>query len=177
MRLLKSVLRFPDFYAENIEKINQHLLKISDFEMIKSIIKDIIKSLPKPHLKHFKVLITHYLNLISVEITKLNEFTWEMPNAELPGHREVEKFLRSDQQTVIYTNVFSSIHDAREFASTYGGTKPTYSVQIVPEGRGRSSSVHIIKTNAYHASRSRKTADLKNEQIELNQLLLELESS
>lgn len=177
MRLLKSILRFPDSYAENIGKVNQHLLKNSDFEFIKSLIKEMIKVLPKSQLKHFKVLITHYINLINVQITKLNEFTWCMPNAELPGHREVEKFLRSDQQTVLYTNVFSSIHDAREFANTYGGTKPTYSVQIVPEGRGRSSFVHIIKTNAYHASRSRETVDLKNEQIELNQLLLELELS
>jgi len=177
IRVLKSILRFSDLCTENIGKLNEHLLKISDFEFIQSLIMEIRKLVPKTQLKQFKVLIAHYLNLISVQITKLSEFTWCMPNAELPAHREVENFLRSDQQTVLYANVFSSIHDAREFANTYGGTKPTYSVQIVPEGRGRTSFVHIIKTNAYHASRSREIAYLKTEQFEFNKLLLELESN
>jgi hypothetical protein len=173
--LLKSMFRFPNNYSD-IEKINKHLLRNTDIEFVKSLIKEMRKLLPKTQLKHFKVLISHCINLISGQITKLGEFTWCMPYAELPGHREVEKFLRSDQQTILYTNVFSSIHDAREFAHSYGGTKPTYSVQIVPEGRGRNSFVHIIKTNAYHASRSRQTNDLKSEQEELNLLLSELES-
>lgn len=63
--------------------------------------------------------------------------------AEIPGHPEVTAFLRNDEECMVY-RAFSSIKDARRFASQYFGDSynpidnmRNYSADARADGRGR----------------------------------------
>ncbi len=67
---------------------------------------------------------------------------WCRPKAHLPNHPQVERFLRSAEESMVYMN-FCKITEARNFAQFLQNT--TQGVSVVASGSGKSSLCFIEK--------------------------------
>ena len=74
------------------------------------------------------------------------QFNWHQPNAVVPGHQDVESFLKGPNRTMIFgRNVFGSITRARRWASSHAKDKGCH-MTLTPSGTGRNAIVTIEKT-------------------------------
>ena len=72
------------------------------------------------------------------------EFCWKQPDAVVPDHPLVEKFLRGPAQSCTYRN-FSSIDDARDWADEHRYDDGCF-MKLSTTGRGSTAAVQIVKT-------------------------------
>ena len=84
-----------------------------------------------------------------------SSFNWVMKGT-IPGHRDVEAFLKSNQQQMIYrgsgmpSGSFSSKAPANRFVMNFSGSKIDYSVRmVVGKNPGEKHHVVISKTMEY----------------------------
>ena len=87
--------------------------------------------------------------------------SWRQPNAVLPDHPEVETFLRSPHQVLIYAK-FSGIGEARRFATKLEKMGPSsgFSVAVTASGVGKLARCEITK--------KRITPDLATQGVQAN---------
>ena len=82
---------------------------------------------------------------------KFPEYKWEQPDAVFNGHPEVETFLRSAQESMVYS-VFKNDEDARVFASDFFDRQDfqmgyrAFMPEIIPAVDDGMVSVRITKT-------------------------------
>ena len=102
-------------------------------------------------------------------------FTWQQLEAKLPGHPEVETFLRSSNESFSYAK-FASIADARYFAAELHRTGPTkgFSVSVKANGVGKSARCDIVKNRSHFDDVNRRFAAQKAESVQLSKLLQKL---
>lgn len=70
--------------------------------------------------------------------------SWDYPYAVVPGHPEVEAFLRSSHKSLMYSQ-FPTFSAACKFAIQMGGTKDGYSIRVNPEKVGKHFKCKIEK--------------------------------
>lgn len=70
--------------------------------------------------------------------------SWDHPYAVVPGHPEVEAFLRSSHKSMMYSR-FTTFSGACKFAVRVSGTKSGYSVQVNPVKVGKEFRCKIDK--------------------------------
>lgn len=92
--------------------------------------------------------------------------SWDYPYAVVPGHPEVEAFLRSSHKSLMY-NHFSTFAAACKFAIQLSGTKDGYSIHVNPEKVGKHFQCKIEKLLS-------RNALLNNERNELEDFLVNL---
>lgn len=127
----------------NYKNLINHLKNSSIF---KQLIEEFIKYFNK--LKHSKSIYDLF-NLRFKMLTNALRNTPEFSNVmegNIPGHKEVETFLRSNHSELIYTK-FNDLKQAKEFHSRYNGLKRGYSIQIETNGKGKTTYCVIKKTN------------------------------
>ncbi len=91
-------------------------------------------------------------------------FTWQELKAQLPGHPEVETFLRSPFENFSY-KIFSLLADARRFAQELHRTGPLkeFSVTMTTwHGSGKSCCI-IVKNQSHYDSVTGGILTRKNE--------------
>ena len=79
------------------------------------------------------------------------EFSWRMPHASIPGHPEVENFLKSDR-TYFYYSIGVCLEDSRSFCDMFGNENSEhYSAKMnsVRFRTGKEAQVFIEKTKTY----------------------------
>ena len=77
------------------------------------------------------------------------EFSWRMPHVSIPGHPEVENFLKGDGQHLRYIIGISAEY-ARVFCAIFGNeNNEHYSARMSCSGAGKDTYVTIEKTKAY----------------------------
>lgn len=101
-------------------------------------------------IKEIFDLFKHRENWLEEKLKKEPKFSWSMPNANVPNHKNLEEFLRSDAQKMMFS--FTSIKDAREFADNYNGNGDGYSIKTETGGVGSDFYVTITKTKEYYES-------------------------
>jgi hypothetical protein len=169
--LIQTVKLFPEQQESQLDQIKSALITIKDKTVLGNHLKELIKSFSVDSLKKFKEVFEHHLKTLNSSIANHKEFSWQMPLASTPGHPLVEKFLRSNEQSMIYGNVFSSISHARNFASkyrsdthsfSYAGSK-LYSVKIEADGRGGNSFVRLTKTKDFYQNQLNELTKTKED--------------
>jgi hypothetical protein len=101
----------------------------------------------------------------SLEVPK---FSWQMPKATVPDHPEVEKFLRSSEKTLRYTNL--SDNDQMYILATdleKNGARMGFSVSVTPD---ETFPCEIVKTREYYTRVARDFKEMKSESDELTKL-------
>jgi hypothetical protein len=84
-----------------------------------------------------------------IKLNSNGQTNWKMPNTllDLPEpYLQFEAFLKSEKNSTCLKNMFSSIAEARTFASKYAGNKKGYSCQIEAMGLGKRAFVTVVKT-------------------------------
>ncbi|XP_046448003.1 uncharacterized protein LOC124196808 isoform X1 [Daphnia pulex] len=102
----------------------------------------------------------------SLEVPK---FSWQMPKATVPDHPEVEKFLRSPEKTLRYTNL--SDNDQMYILATdleKNGARMGFSVSVTPDETF--PCCEIVKTREYYTRVARDFKEMKSESDELTKL-------
>jgi hypothetical protein len=102
----------------------------------------------------------------SLEVPK---FSWQMPKATVPDHPEVEKFLRSPEKTLRYTNL--SDNDQMYILATdleKNGARMGFSVSVTPDETF--PCCEIVKTREYYTRVARDFKEMKSESDELTEL-------
>ena len=72
----------------------------------------------------------------------------------IKNHQQVNEFLQSQRQTMIYSGVFNGINHAREFVYRYDGQSNGYSVKMTASGAGKRAQVEIVKIGQYSGNES-----------------------
>jgi len=169
--LIETVELFPEQQETQLDHIKRALITLKDKKTLGNHLKKLSNMLPVDSLKKFKEVFEHHLNNLNSCIANHTEFSWQMPLATTPGHPQVEKFLRSNEQTMVYRNVFSSINHARNFANKYSSDTQSYSysgpklysVVIEADGRGGDAFVRLTKTKDYYQSQLKELAKYKDD--------------
>lgn len=164
--LIQTVKLFSEKQESQLNQIKNALISIKDKTVLGDHLKELVKSFSVDSLKKFKEVFEHHLSNLKSSVANHKTFSWEMPLASTPGHPLVEKFLRSNEQSMIYGNVFSSISHARNFASKYSSDTRSYSyvgpklysVKIEADGRGGNSFVRLTKTKDYYQNQLNEMA-------------------
>lgn len=88
-------------------------------------------------------------------VPELPPFSWQQPSATLPGHTEVETFLRSNIEFYVCEK-FTGIGQARKFAKMVEQKQPTnnFSVTTETSGVGKMARCVIRKNRNYHEIRN-----------------------
>lgn len=94
--------------------------------------------------------------------------SWDHPYAVVPGHPEVEAFLRSTQKSMTYSH-FPTFASACKFSVRVGGTKNGYSVQVDPVKMGKRFRCKMEKMLSRNALLKKMTDDL----IEFRETLMQ----
>ena len=81
-----------------------------------------------------------------------SEFSWEQPNAKVGDYPEVELFLRSPEETKVFSNLFSDHEAARRFAKELEGNGPKMGcgVRVTISGDSSGARCKIVKIRNYH---------------------------
>ncbi|KAI9552309.1 hypothetical protein GHT06_022673 [Daphnia sinensis] len=85
--------------------------------------------------------------------------SWDHPYAVVPGHPEVEAFLRSSQKSMMYSH-FGTFSAACKFAVRVSGTKNGYSVQVNPVKVSKQFRCKIDKMLSRNALLKKEIDDL-----------------
>ena len=72
------------------------------------------------------------------------KMTWKQPNAVVPGHPQVEAFLRGPSETFVYRD-FNDLPHARNWANKHRNDKGCF-MKITPTGRGKTAACEVVKT-------------------------------
>ena len=114
--------------------------------------------------KTFYKLYEWRMETLSQKMRKQPEFSWSMSSAKLPKHLDVQKFLRSAEQTYTYKNSFGGIADARKFIEEYDGLRKELGFSIATKAYGIGKKAHVIitKTRDFYNSQT-QDADIKQE--------------
>ena len=94
--------------------------------------------------------------------------SWDHPYAVVPGHPEVEAFLRSTDKSMVYS-YFTSFASACKFSVRVGGTKNGYCIQVDPVKVGKRFRCKIEKTLSRNALLKKTTDDL----VEFREILMQ----
>jgi len=114
--------------------------------LLKQLIEEFIKNFD--HFKKSKSI----QDMLKLRLKWLTNMLKNVPNfsfimeAKITGHKAVEEFLRSENESMIYTGKFKSIKAACDFATRYGGLKRGHSTKMIPSEVDKTTQVLIIKT-------------------------------
>lgn len=115
-----------------------------------SLLKQLIEEFLK-NFNHFKK--SHSIqDLFRLRLKSLANVLKNVPNfsfimeAKIQGHGAVERFLRSENESMVYAGKFKGIKEAREFAARHGGLKRGHSTTMIASGSGKQAQVTITKT-------------------------------
>jgi hypothetical protein len=64
-------------------------------------------------------ILRHRKQWLEKTVASRVEFNWRMPNASFPRHPDVERFLKSNEESMVYSTPFHDIDYARNFARKY----------------------------------------------------------
>lgn len=95
-----------------------------------------------------KLLQWRIRQLEKVEEMGTKSFTWNQYDAVVPGHSQVQAFLRGPEQRMTY-QAFTSIRHARNWANKHSWSN-TYSITVTTGGTGQRSYALIEKTRAWY---------------------------
>lgn len=95
-------------------------------------------------IKQIIGLFKYRANWLEDKLKKAPAFSWSVPDANIPEHKEYEEFLKSERQEM--TCKFSSMYNARDFVAAYNGNKIGYSTEMTIGGSGKKSFVKVTKT-------------------------------
>lgn len=151
IKIIKFILHIIPNETSAIEIVKEKVLQIDDQTSTMDLIcKELLKldNQKKSHPFIQKIFLKRYL-YFDKKAKEIIDFGWQMPNATMPQHPQVERFLKSNLSSFNYSGSFNSIIAARSFATQFSGFKSSYSIDIKPYGSGKKAFVTIIKTNAY----------------------------
>ena len=94
------------------------------------------------------------------------QFSWHQPNAVVPGHPQVEKFLRGPAESFTYRN-FNNLKHARNWANKHSRDTGCF-MTLTPIGRGSSAGVEVVKTRQCH---QREVEIFEGDKVEYTKLL------
>jgi hypothetical protein len=167
--LAKTILQFKDPECESYMSLfNTSITSTLASNLYPNLLIKIVNHLSEYRSNKFLLdLFKHRISGLEAEIKKIDEkFTWSMPEATMPEHKEVQKFLRSDSHKMVYSSAFKTSHDAAEFIKLYdvldSQLKNGYSASMTID---TSTSVKIHKTRKYYESRLSLLAKHKQELI------------
>ncbi|EFX74647.1 hypothetical protein DAPPUDRAFT_251633 [Daphnia pulex] len=105
------------------------------------------------------------------EKVKEPTFSWQQFNAVVPNYPEVQAFLRSPEQSMIYMK-FNEIAEARRFADSLQamGQSNNFSVSVTTSGSGKNIRCGIVKNRNHFERRAQNFFCRKAELIELVKL-------
>jgi len=157
--------------SDNLQLLTEYLCNVlTDLSTLKQFV-----SLLKSNINFERIRLTPLRALVEKLISMLQEivnkgpplFTWQMSQATMPTHIDVQQFLRGPQQSYIVREL-NGISHARNFANKYGGHKTHYSATMIPgTGTGKHATVHITKTRDYYNASLALFESNKREMIEL----------
>ena len=94
------------------------------------------------------------------------QFSWHQPKAVVPGHPQVEKFLRGPAESFTYRN-FNNLKHARNWANKHSRDTGCFMI-LTPIGRGSSAGVEVVKTRQCH---QREVEIFEEDKVEYTKLL------
>lgn len=169
--LARTILLFKDPECESYMSLfNASIINTLAPNLYPNLLIKIVNHLSEYKSNKFLLdLFKHRINWLEAEIKKIDDkFTWFMPEASMPEHKEVQEFLRSASHKMVYSSVFKTSHDAREFIKLYGDLdsqlKNGYSADMAID-KNMSTSVKIHKTRKYYESRLSLLVKYKQELI------------
>lgn len=112
----------------------------------------------KPLLELFK----YQIDWLNNEIKKpIPVFSWSMPDAVIPEHKEFEEFLKSDRTDLVLR--FDTKLEAIKFAIKNRGHRTNYSAKLIAEGKDGDASVKVKKTRDWYESKLKRIKSFKEE--------------
>ena len=150
--LLTTILKLEKYagFETNMENFKNSIIATLDVDSYEKLFESLMNRIKGfSSIKQILDLFKHRVKWLEDKLNNVNEFSWSMPNASVPKHRQLEEFLRSERNEMTYRN-FDTISYARNFANHYGGLKNGYSVEMNAGGTGRNSYVEVVKTRKYH---------------------------
>jgi hypothetical protein len=130
------------------EESNLFVIVIASSDGIRKALLDSLAA-----LNAFVTILDHWINTLNS--TTEPPFSWKQPKAVVPGHPQVEAFLRSDQQHMTYFH-FTSIPEARRFCAELNANGPLNgcSVKVSTHSKNRSPRnipyCEIMKNRSHH---------------------------
>ena len=156
--LLKIIIKFEKYpgFETNMESFRNSIIATLDSELYEQLFESIIKNVNGFSLiKQILDLFKHRVNCLNGLLNSVPEFSWSVPRASIPGYKQFEDFLKSEQQVMTLSG-FGSFKQARNFANTHDGIKSQYSTSISLNGLGNNWSVTITKTKKFYENYLKK---------------------
>ena len=168
--VLLFMQRNVDEPMDKIISIIKETINAADMKMLLDLFRG--NSLLFYSSRHVMQLFEYRRNYLTEKIILIDtNFTWSMPGSISRYHPEVTKFLRGNEQIMVYTGHFSGIQEARNFSDSFSGLKDGYSLYIIPSGHGRNAQVLIKKTKEYYKSIIDSCTEYKSELDEIEIIL------
>jgi hypothetical protein len=177
MDLFSVIMHFendPD-YDDLMKKLIRFITKKLDNSLYEELFDQIMEKFENFRTNEFILdLFRHHLRWLNGQIGPFSEFSWRMPEANVPEHKTIEEFLKSNDQQKIFNINFWSVAFANRFAKRISENKYSYSAEAKVNGKGRSLSVEITKTNEWYNKKAAQLSDYFKRRDNLKALNLNL---
>ena len=151
--LVNSIKNLPNNFQGLLKLLTQQILQFfSDKENI-----------PDCLLNAAKIRFDYLEGVIGKGVP---QFSWHQPKAVVPGHPQVEQFLRGPAQSFTYRN-FNNLKHARNWANKHSHDTGCF-MTLTPIGRGSSAGVEVVKTRQSH---QREVEIFEKDKLEYTKLL------
>ena len=118
-----------------------------------------------------ELLLVRARNLRWLKAAKLPKFSWKQPNAEIPDHPGVERFLKSDEVTFVYQG-FNETNAAVSWINQFAGVHDNYSFNAVARhSNGINVEVILQKDRALYERLIKQYEGLMSELEDLEEQL------
>jgi hypothetical protein len=176
MLLLSAIMHFensPD-YGDLMKKLTDFVIRKLDIRLYEDLFDQIMKKFETFRSnEHILDLFRHHSIWLDGQIGPFTQFSWCMPEANIPEHKSVENFLKSDAQQCNYSN-FISVKDAHRLANMLRRERYCFSVEARAYGKARDSYVEIKKTRDWYNRKVAQLSDYFKRKDKLNALNLNL---
>ena len=145
--LVKTIRNFENCngYEEIMDGFKDAIIKTLKPASYEELFESFVKHIHGySSIKQIIGLFKYRANWLKEKLKKAPAFSWSVPDANIPEHKEYEEFLKSERQEM--TCKFRSMNDARNFLGAYNGNKSGYSTEMTIGGSGKKSFVKVTKT-------------------------------
>lgn len=167
--LIDTLSLFPnEVTSEYFNKFGEIMLKILG-EYSSKVIVDRLR-MNFDEMKNYNsmlMLIEKRIVWLEMKIKNIDMVDLKMYGS-IPGHPDVEMFLKSVKKELLYDYNFESREACDNFINRYDGLKETYSISITKFGAGRHKSLLIKKTMRMF---ERDKCELESYKLELHELI------
>lgn len=93
--------------------------------------------------EQIRYLLDNVVKFYQLKITTAPPFTWRMPNAVVPKHPDIERFLQGENDVCVFKGFTAKT--ARVFAERLESKKTVYRVRCEIMGNGSNTKLKVIK--------------------------------